>query len=255
MLQRKRKRIAAVALVIILVGAWSLCASLTYSSYYTERRAAAEASLATIGCHYNRGKLLRSDVLSNDYTSYALSKEGDTIVLTDLQPNDMLKYFFSVDNFDADGKKNEIPVRVTVTVAVHLERLVVSDGGTTEVRVDYYAADVDHDQVEGMQGAELVIRHDLAEMTLFDESDFLDVRIPVGDRLSETDYTGNLLCVKEEGGAVLHSTGFYFSMNDPQRQKGFMLEIRLPRQIGSSDEEGSGRLCVDIRIDMEQVQQ
>lgn len=258
-------KILTLFLVFVITCGFLFSAFVSFSSYKDSFQTNNQSKVALAVVQYHRGRLVRTSV-NNEVYEYALTDQDDantTFMFDDIQPKDIIDYYFYLDSFN-DFYKNEVMLKITMNVSVYLKRLKeeVNDENSKSYFVvgNTYMVGDDFNNQTDMKNANLTFFYSKSNYATFDKSDYYSMpRDYAMDNQSLTDEQykeGNRLAVfqtNNENG-VWHKTGFYLNPKEQNIQKSYLLKITLPEQNESSENYVNGRLFIDISIDAQQVQ-
>lgn len=232
--------------LFVIVAAFS---SVTFSRFYAKMSSENGAEIADAIAHYERERLLL--VSGDEETTITIDEDSEQIEIGDIQPEDEIDFYFSVS--DTDGKlHNEVYLRVTITFTVRLEMV----GGEKRKRTGFSAGEDYSSSSTAQRGADLKFQRDVGTGAFVD--------VPYEPSLTDTDYSGQQLYIKEETVSAsddaeaytsyVHTTGFYLPPYSGEiQEKNYCLSFRLPGQAEEVDAYAEARLYIDFDITAEQI--
>lgn len=253
-LRKSFHKVLLIALPLLLLAVTALGA-VTFSRYINPKDQAGGGRVAHAVSKYEHKELTRISYKQDEGGQEFREKEtipvdnaSDTLEIADIQPQDEIRYIFSIS--DTDGElRNELLLRVTVTIRVRLEMLKI-DGGVTSVEKVYFGGGLQYSDGDVRSGAVLTLWH-------YRLSDGTTVAIaPPENGGSAVDYTGNSLYVSgsDESGYT-NQTGFYMppSKDAAKNEAAYLLVFRLPEQAMSTENYAGAKMYIDVTVASEQA--
>lgn len=277
---KKSVRYVCLGLIFSLLCGSVFFGSQSFAKYLEEYKNQQEAGVAVPIAQFFRGRVTRTEI-DGDVYYYDMDEVNETNTFTNIQPEDVIDYYFHISNTDIKGNANEVLLKVTVSVRVYLRRMFET------LQFDAYGEPLDvdaDDKIYFIVGNEFLVGSNFEDQTDMKNANMLfltskenyvtesyykfDNYEPMG-RNTATDFSqltnaqyiaGNAMVITGTGVGnnqppYYHKTGFYLDPSSPtEYHKGYLVRITIPEQ---SDSDYSafvdGRLTVEIDIDAEQV--
>ena len=270
--KQKWFKIVSLSFIFVMTCASLFGAGASFSKYIDAIRTSDNGSLAIPRFQYHRGRLTRTST-DNLFYTYPIKDETNNLIFEDLRPLDTINYFFYISNFDTKGVVNEVSCNLTLEVKCYLERMKKENDGVEEI---YYR--VGNSLVSGttgrpetdMAGASFVFYQLSVDPNSplnvpFVEDNYLsmpnDMTI-TSDNLPDSFYSdesvnGKLYVDKvansDTSSSYIHKTGLYLKAGNEKFNKGYLLKITLPEQVDSFETYVTGRLHIEININIDQI--
>lgn len=269
---KKSVRYVCLGLIFAMLCGSVFFGSRSFAKYLEEYKNQQEAGVAVPIAQYFRGRITRTEI-DGDFFIYDINQVNTTNQITDIQPEDIIDYYFHISNTDLKGNVNEVLLKVTISVRVYLKRMYESSGGVDPEEKVYfivgneYLVGSDFTDQTDMKNANMLFL--TAKDNNVSESYYKFDNYSPMQRDTSTDFNpltpsqyvaGNEMVVIGSGvnnnvAPYYHQTGFYL---DPTEQanyhKGFLVRITIPEQADSDISKFvDGRLFIEVDIDAEQV--
>ena len=237
------------ALVFVLAIALSSSATFSFAKYKSEDSVNKPNNIALGVVDYERGELVRN---KDKVDELVYSLEEREVIFTDIEPQDVIDYTFSINNFiqeRGNNQINEVLMEVEVYFKVYLKRLAtnqldVDDGED----VSYFIVETDYAVEEtpdhlNMKGASITFakkngnRYDTINKI---ESDTYESKGGIA----------NGVYVDEE--SKVHYYRFYYVPGTGAVQNTFLINIVLPQQSVEAAQTIAGRLYIELGFNAEQ---
>ena len=265
-------RYVCIGLIIAMLCGSIFFGSQSFAKYLEEYKNQQEAGVASPIAQYFRGRITRTEI-DGDFFIYDINQVNTTNQISDIQPEDIIDYYFHISNTDISGNVNEVLLKVTISVRVYLKRMYESSSGVDPEDKVYFIVGNEYlvgsdfvDQID-MKNANMLFL--TAKDNNVSESYYKFDNYSPMQRNTDTDFkkltnsqyvAGNEMVVIGSGSnsneaPYYHQTGFYL---DPIEQanfhKGFLVRITIPEQADSDISKFvDGRLFIEVDIDAEQV--
>ena len=276
-------------LVFLLTGVSVFFASESFASYVTYYEQQAQANVAAPVISAENGSLIRTSNKGEIFQYDSSAFNGSIIEFDDIQPNDVIDAFFSINNY-VGTTVNEVRMKVTLSVLIYLKRLT-TDGDIEEYYVvgnTFLVSSDNLDEQVDMDGSNFSFYYSDAGLTdnMGDYTNmpltlkYKEPKVPAGQEVAEEDlYENNYqnddyvdfsmnetlddILDYENGKNVAysgnvtngyyHHVGFIFEPGIGAKQRAFLLKITLPNQTTSGKDYATGRLMINISINAEQI--
>ncbi len=237
------KRYAVQRLIGLLLAIAGLStvyyASKSYAAFHSEYISDNRAQVAAPVLQISRKSL--SVVNERETIYFSLDAGAQDITIGNLEPKDEIHYIFSIDNVRSDGKKNEVALKVTMSITAYYEQY---EGGL--LSETYYLS-----AANSIESGQVKLHFAEGEN---------EREIAYDNTKTEVDYSNGYLVIENENAGqessrpITHKVGFYLVPAAVEEvSQTYHLTVSL-REQNDIDTVYLGRLMhIKIQVNAEQV--
>ena len=269
---KKTIKNVSLMLIFLLTGLTGYFASSSFAKYLEQAQSEASAGMAKPIVNIQNGWLYRTDIYGVEFEYDVTNQDDGEISFYDIEPNDQIDFFFSVNNYIISGggvSLNEVKMKYTLIVSVHLKRLT-TEGEIEEYYVvgNRFLVSDDADEQKDMDGSNFSFYYSKSGALVNDSGEYTNVAIDketdkinsMAD-LAESFYTNNLdskvtkelKYIDNKAEEFPHYFGSIFNATDGAIQHPYLLRITLPEQKTTGTQYASGRLFIHLELIAEQM--
>lgn len=269
---KKTVKNISLILIFLLTGLTAYFGSSSFAKYLEQVESQANAGMAKPIVHIQNGWLYRTDIYGVEFEYDITNQDEGEISFYDIEPNDQIDYFFSVNNYIISGggvSLNEVKMKYTLIVSVHLKRLT-TEGEIEEYYVvgNRFLVSDDADEQKDMDGSNFSFYYSKSGALVNDLGEYTNVAIDKeADKINsisdlvDSFYTNNLdnkvtkelKYIDDKNEEFPHYFGSIFNPTDGAIQHAYLLRITLPEQKTTGTQYASGRLFIHIQLIAEQI--
>lgn len=235
------------ALVFVLAIALSSSATFSFAKYKYQESIDRPANIALGVVDYERGSLIRN---KGKVDELIYSVDDREVVFVDIEPQDVIEYTFSINNFiqeRGNNQINEVLMEVEVYFRVYLKRLAVQQALDDSGDVSYFIVETDYAVEEtpdhlNMKGASIT----------FSKRDNANNKYDTVSKIAEGTYNTTPAAGVYVNDDKVHNYRFYMVPGEGAVQNTFQLNIVLPQQSVDAAQTIAGRLYIEVGYKAEQ---
>ena len=270
---KKIVKYISILLIFLLTGLSGFFASESFAKYVEKLESQANSTIAKPIVNIQNGWLYRTDIYGIEFEYDITQQDNGNISFYDIEPNDQIDYFFSVNNYVISGggvSLNEVKMKYTLVVSVHLKRLT-TEGEIEEYYVvgNRFLVSDDADEQKDMDGSNFSFYYSKAGALVNDSGEYTNVAIDkVTDKITsiadlkdsfysdnlDSKITKELKYIDDKNEEFPHYFGSVFNPDDGATQHAYLLRITLPEQKTTGTQYASGRLYIHLDLIVEQIQ-
>ena len=260
------------ALIFIFTGISAFLGTQSFARYVEQYEANQAASIAKPIVTIQNGALRRTSSEGDVYEYDDFTFNSGVGEFYDVKPNDIIDFYFSVNNFNEDNVLNEVRMRITLDIRIYLRRLA-ADGDIDEYYVagNEFLVSSDGEDQEDMDGSNFSLFYSTYGVLSDNIADYLNIPLDLTKDLissysdlktvdeqlkadGKTFYDGKTL--KYSGSrstGFSHYVGFDYEPGISFSQRAFCLKVTLPDQNRAGKEYVTGKLYFTIAVNCEQI--
>ena len=128
------------ALIVLFTGLSAFLGTQSFARYVEQYKSENSASIAKPIVAIQNGTLRRTSAEGDVYEYDHFSFNDGVGEFYDVKPNDIIDFYFSVNNYNNNNDINEVKMRITLDIRIYLRRLAADGEISKLMPLSYYSS-------------------------------------------------------------------------------------------------------------------